>query len=165
NRNKSKVAHITKVKYLGYSFYITKGKCRVRVHQKSIDKMKSELKRLTSRSNGGSNAVRKSKLNKFIAGWINYFSMADMKSMLERMDEWLRRRVRQIYWKQWKKVRTRYKRIKKFGIPLWKVHEMANCRKATWRAALMLNSVLTKEEIAKPGYLSMLGYYTKECVN
>lgn len=165
NRNKSKVAYITKVKYLGYSFYFTKGKCRFRAHPKSIEKMKKELRRLTSRNNGWSNEVRKFKLNKFIIGWVNYFSMADMKSMLERMDEWLRRRIRQIYWKQWKKVRTRYKMIKKFGIPLWKVHEMANCRKATWRAALMLNSVLTKEEIAKQGYMSMLSYYTKVRVN
>ncbi len=44
-------------------------------------------------------------------------------------DEWLRRRIRAIYWKQWKKVKTRYRMVKALKLPEWKVHEMSNCRK------------------------------------
>ncbi|WP_322790762.1 group II intron maturase-specific domain-containing protein [Sedimentibacter hydroxybenzoicus] len=124
--------------------------------------MKAKLEELTARNNGWGNEYRIQRLTWFIRGWVNYFGMADMKATLARIDEWLRRRIRAIYWKQWKRVRTRYAMINKFAIPEWKVHELANCRKGTWRAALMLNSVLTKKEIASLGYLSMTDYYLKK---
>ena len=82
-----------------------------------------------------------------------------MKEMLIQADEWLRRKIRAIYWKQWKRVRTRYRMISRYNLPEWKVHEMANCRKGIWRAALMLNSVLTNKEIARLGYMPMTDYY------
>lgn len=165
NRSKTKVAHVSKVKYLGYGFYRYKGKCKMRVHPKSIAKMRARLKELTSRNNGWGNERRALKLTQFIRGWINYFSLADMKQVLRSTDEWLRRRIRAVYWKQWKKVKTRYRMIQKFGLPEWKVHEMANCRKGTWRAAIMLNSVLTNKEIASLGYMSMADYYLRICEN
>ncbi len=76
---------------------------------------------------------------------------ADMKKLLADTDEWIRRRIRAVYRKHWKRVRTRYRMIEKFGIPKWSVHGMADCRKGIWRAAMMLNSVLTAKEIARPG--------------
>ena len=165
NRDKTKVAHVSKVKYLGYSFYRYKGKCRLRVHPKSVAKMKAKLKEFTSRNNGWSNEYRAVKLTQFIRGWVNYFAMADMKQLLRITDEWLRRRIRAIYWKQWKKIKTRYRMIRKFGLPEWKVHEMANCRKGIWRSAIMLNSVLTNKVIDSLGYISMADYYLKICEN
>ena len=165
NREKTSVAHISKVKYLGYGFYRYKGKCRFRVHPKSKEKMKSRIRELTSRNNGWGNEYRALKLTQFIRGWINYFKLTDMKGLLNDTDEWLRRRIRAIYWKQWKRVRTRYKIFRKYKLPEWKVHEMANCRKGTWRASIMLNSVLTNKEIACLGYLSMTDYYLKVCEN
>lgn len=165
NRDKTKVAHVSKVKYLGYSFYRYKGKCRLRVHPKSVAKMKAKLKEFTSRNNGWSNEYRAVKLTQFIRGWVNYFAMADMKQLLRITDEWLRRRIRAIYWKQWKKIKTRYRMIRKFGLPEWKVHEKANCRKGIWRSAIMLNSVLTNKIIDSLGYISMADYYLKICEN
>ena len=165
NREKTAVAQISKVKFLGYAFYRYKGECRFRVHPKSVKKMKDKIRALTSRSNGWSNEYRATKLTQFIRGWVNYFKMADMKQILLEVDEWLRRKIRAIYWKQWKKVKTRYRMIAKFGIPKWKVHEMANCRKGVWRAAIMLNSVLTKEVIASLGFITMTDYYLKVRVN
>ena len=91
---------------------------------------------------------------------------ADMKSLMETTDEWLRHRIRAVYWKQWKRVRTRYKMLRALHLPEWKVHEMANCRKGTWRAAEMLNSVLTKTIIVdRLGYPSMTAHYLKVRVN
>lgn len=165
NREKTKVAHISKVKYLGYSFYRYKGKCRLRVHPKTLAKMKAKLKELTARSNGWGNEYRAMKLEQFIRGWVNYFGLGDMKAILQETDEWLRRRIRAIYWKQWKKIKTRYRMIKKFGMPEWKVHELANCRKGIWRAAIMLNSVITNKTIVSQGYMSMTDYYLKICEN
>jgi len=165
NREKTKVEHISKVKYLGYSFYRYKGKCKMRVHPKSVAKMKAKLKEITSRSNGWGNEYRALKLTQFIRGWVNYYSLADMKQLLRSTDEWLRRKIRAIYWKQWKKVKTRYRMIKKFGLPEWKVHELANCRKGIWRSAIMLNCVLTNKIIVSYGYISMADYYLKICEN
>jgi hypothetical protein len=127
--------------------------------------MKAKLKELTSRSNGWGNEYRALKLKQFIRGWVNYFAMADMKQLLRSTDEWLRRKIRAIYWKQWKKIKTRYRMIKKFGMPEWKVHELANCRKGIWRSAIMLNSVLTNKVIVSLGYMSMADYYLKICEN
>ena len=165
NREKTAVAHISKVKYLGYGFYRYKGECKFRVHPKSIKKMKDKIRVLTSRSNGWSNEYRATRLTQYIRGWVNYFKMADMKRLLMETDEWLRRKIRAIYWKQWKKVKTRYRMIAKFGIPKWRVHEMANCRKGVWRAALMLNSVLAKEVMASLGFITMTDHYLEVCVN
>lgn len=165
NRKKTSVAHISKVKYLGYAFYRYKGKCRFRVHPKSVTKMKDKIRELMKRSNGWGNEYRAMKLTQFVRGWVNYFLLADMKGLLEKTDEWMRHKIRAVYWKQWKKVKTRYRMIKKYGLPKWKVHEMANCRKGIWRSALMLNSVLTKQEIASLGYIAMTDYYLKVCEN
>ena len=127
--------------------------------------MKDKIRELTKRSNGWGNEYRVMKLTQFVRGWVNYFSLADMKGLIEKTDEWLRHKIRAVYWKQWKKVKTKYRMIKKYGLPKWKVHEMANCRKGIWRSAIMLNSVLTKQEIASLGYISMTDYYLKVSEN
>ena len=165
NRAKTTVSHVSKIKYLGYAFYRYKGKCRLRVHPKSVKKMKDKLRLLTNRNNGWGNDYRIQKLKEFARGWINYFSKAEMKKLMVEIDEWLRRRIRAIYWKQWKKVKTRYRMLKALKLPEWKVHEMANCRKGCWRAAVMLNSALTNKIIARLGYISMSDYYLKICEN
>ena len=166
NLEKTTVSHISKVKYLGYGFYRYKGKCRMRVHPRSIKKMKNHLRELTVRGNKWSNPEREEKLRKYTTGWINYYRYADMKNLMEVTDEWLRHRIRAVYWRQWKRVRTRYKIFRALQLPEWQVHKMANCRKGTWRAAEMLNSVLTKTIIVdRLGYPSMTAHYLKVRVN
>ena len=165
NREKTSVAHISMVKYLGYGFYRYKGKCRFKVHKKSLAKMKNRLRAITNRSKAISNEERPLILKRYVKGWVNYFKLADMKNLLMKMDEWLRRRIRAIYWKQWKKVKTRCRMIRQYNLPDWKVHELANCRKGIWRAALMLNQILTNKEIARQGYISLTSYYEQVCEN
>ena len=159
NRKKTKVAHISKVKYLGYSFYRYKGKCRFRVHPKSVEKMKNKIRELTDRNNGMGNAKREKKYQNYVRGWIEYFKLADMKGLLQKTDEWARRRIRAVYWKQWKKIKTKYKMLKALGLEHWKAKELACSRKGYWRMAQVLNSVITNKIIAKLGYTSMLDYY------
>lgn len=165
NLEKTTVAHISKVKYLGYGFYRHKGKCRLRIHPKSVRKMRKKLRELTHRGNRWSNDERKKKLGEYVRGWVNYFRMADMKKLMAQTDEWMRRRIRAVIWRQWKRVRTRYKMLRRMHVEEWRVHEMANCRKGPWRAAQMLNSVITKERLARAGYPSLLGQYLKVCEN
>lgn len=166
NLQKTTESHVSKIKYLGYGFYRHKGKCRMRIHPKSVAKMKNRIRELTTRGNKWSNQEREEKLRSYARGWINYYRYADMKSLMEQTDEWLRHRIRAVYWKQWKKVRTRYKMLRALHLPEWKVHEMANCRKGVWRAAGMLNSALTKRIIVdRLGYPDMTAHYLKVRVN
>lgn len=161
NLEKTTVAHISRVKYLGYGFYRHKGKCRLRVHPKSARKMRRKLRELTHKGNRWSNDERKKKLGEYVRGWVNYFRMADMKTLMAQTDEWMRRRIRAVIWRQWKRVRTRYRMLRRMHVEERRVHEMANCRKGPWRAAQMLNSVITKERLARAGYPSLLGQYRK----
>ena len=164
NREKTCVAYISKVKYLGYSFYRYKG-FRFRVHPKSVEKMKRKLRELTDRSKAWSNENRILKLKQFIKGWINYFKLADMKQLLRETDKWLRHRIRAIYWKQWKKVRTRIRKLRNLNLPEWLVLEISNSRKGIWRSSKVLNQALTNKEIANLGYISLTGYYLQVCEN
>lgn len=165
NQDKTTVTHVSKIKYLGYTFYRNKRKCRLRVHPKSIQKMRDKLRHLTDKRKSWSNELRRQKLKEYIRGWVNYFSLADMKKLMNATDEWLRRRIRAIYWKQWKRVKTRYKMLRKLKVPEKKVHELANSRKGCWRMAQALNSVITNEIISRLGYISMSAYYLKVCEN
>lgn len=160
NRKKTEVAHISKVKYLGYSFYRHKGKCRLRVHPKSVEKMKNKIRELTDRNNGMSNAQREEKYQQFVRGWVNYFKLADIKALLKVIDKWARRRIRAVYWKQWKKIKTKYRMLKALGCEHWRAKELACSRKGYWRMAKVLNQIFSNKIIAKLGYTSMLDYYS-----
>ena len=165
NRKKTEVAHIREVRYLGYAFYRYKGKCRYRVHPKSAEKMGNRIRELTGRNNGMSNAEREEKYQQYVKGWINYFKLADMKNLLKETDEWARRRIRAVYWKQWKKVKTRYKMLRALKVEHWKAKGLANSRRGYWRTAKTLNSAIPNKIIAKLGYTSMLDYYLIVCEN
>lgn len=165
NRKKTEAAHISKVKYLGYTFYRYKGKCRFRVHPKSVIRMKNKIRELTDRNNGMSNAKREEKYQQFVRGWVNYFKLADMKNLLKETDEWARRRIRAVYWKQWKKVKTKYRMLKALRLEDWRVKELAFSRKGYWRMAKALNQVISNKIIAKLGYTTMLDYYLIVCEN
>lgn len=154
NREKTVVEHVRGIKFLGYSFYVYGGKGRLRVHPKSFAKLKETLRVLTSRSNGWGNDKRKEKLKQFITGWVNYFKLADMKKYLMNLDSWLRRRLRMIIWKQWKRVRTRLRNLIKLGIPKFKAYQFANTRKGYWRTANspILSTSIRSDSLVRAGY-------------
>ena len=138
NEDKTKIRYIgsTDVKFLGFGFYATKeGKIKAKPHQKSKDKCVKRLKEITSRSRGQSLEAFRKQLSEFVRGWVNYFLKSDMTIFVRDTDQWLRRRIRQIYWKQWKKVGTKYRALKKLGLSPSKAWQYANSRKSYWRIA------------------------------
>jgi group II intron reverse transcriptase/maturase len=161
NREKTKVAYVRDIKFLGYSFYVYKGEGRLRVHPKSIAKMKERIRTLTSRSNGWGYARRKEALRQYITGWVNYFKLADMDKMLQRIDTWYRRRLRMVIWKQWKRIRTRRRNLMKLGINKYKAWEWANTRKGYWHIAnsYILARTITNERLYQAGYVFFSDYY------
>ena len=151
NRKKTEVAHISKVKYLGYTFYRYKGKCRLRVHTKSVVKMKNKIRELTDRNKGISNKKREKEYQEYVRGWVQYYRLADMKGLLKRTDEWARRRIRAVYWKQWKKIKTRYRMLKALGMEHWMAKELACSRKGYWRMAQVLNQIFFEKNNSQIG--------------
>ncbi|WP_033163894.1 group II intron maturase-specific domain-containing protein [Clostridium sp. KNHs205] len=132
---------------------------QIRVHPKSVTKMKDAIRNLTDRNNGMSNTAREDKYQQFVRGWIEYFKLADMKNLLKGIDEWARRRIRAVYWKQWKKIKTKYRMLRAIGCEHWRAKELACSRKGYWRMAQVLNQIFSNKIIAKPRYTSMLDYY------
>ena len=161
NTQKTIVAHVREVKFLGYGFYINKGKGLLRVHPKSIAKMKEKIKILTCRSNGWGNERRKVAIRQYITGWINYFKLADMKSLLINVDSWYRRRLRSVIWKQWKRIRTRFRNLMKLGISRFQAMLFSNTRKGYWHTAKspILSTSISNESLRQAGYLFFSTYY------
>lgn len=118
---------------------------------------------LTNRSNGWSNERRKERLRQFITGWVNYFRLADMQKLLNRVDEWLRRRIRMVIWKQWKRVKTKIRNLVTLGVKKSKAYEWANTRKGYWRIAgsFILGTSITNDRIHKAGYIFLSDCYLK----
>ncbi|MBD5546453.1 MAG: group II intron reverse transcriptase/maturase [Lachnospiraceae bacterium] len=167
NRKKTGVAHVSKAKYLGYAFYRYKGKCRLRVHPKSVAKMKDRIRELTKRSNGWGNEYRAMKLTQYVRGWVNYFSLADMKRLLSETDEWLRHKIRTVYWKQWKKVKTKFKELKKLGVEEEKAWICANMRNGNWYCGgyFVLQTAFNNKKLRELGYPTFTEFYLKVCEN
>ncbi|KAA6303280.1 MAG: Group II intron-encoded protein LtrA [Candidatus Ordinivivax streblomastigis] len=163
NKVKTEVAHVSKLKFLGYGFYKYKGKCRLRVHPKSMSRMKERLREITSRSNGKGDAWRKETSNTYIIGWVNYYKLADMKSALERIDEWYRRRLRMVIWKQWKRIKIKLSNLIKLGVKKPKAWEYANTRKGYWHTANspILSTSISNERLKRAGYIFFTDYYIK----
>lgn len=157
NRNKSAVDKPSRRKFLGFSFYVKKGKARNFIHRKPVERFKTKVKEITSRSNGKSMDWRKEKLNHLITGWVNYFRIADMKATAKELDQWIRRRIRMCYWKQWKRIGTKHDNLVKLGIENRKAWEFANTRKGYWRISnsYILSTSLTNEYLEKQGFLSL----------
>ncbi|MDR3268885.1 MAG: hypothetical protein LBT83_07450 [Tannerella sp.] len=91
--------------------------------------MKQRIRELTSLSNGKGDEWRKTATRQYISGWVNYFKLADMETLLIKTDEWSRRRLRMVIWKQWKRIKTKFRNLMKLGIKKSKVWEHANTRK------------------------------------
>ncbi|MDD4324638.1 MAG: group II intron reverse transcriptase/maturase [Saccharofermentanales bacterium] len=162
NREKTKVAHVNFVKFLGYSFYIYRGEGRLRIHPKSVGKFKDKVREVTGRSNGMGIKERKSRLNSLVRGWMNYFKLADAKKLLKGLDEWTRRRIRMVTWKRWKRIRTRFRNLVKAGLDRERAWMWANTRKGYWRVANspILKRAISNDLIKRAGYLSLMECYS-----
>ena len=133
NRQKSAVDVAKKRPLLGFRFYGREREVKVRIDPNARKRAKDRLRRLTSRKWGVSMERRIEEINRFTVGWTNYFALADTPSVFEGLDEWLRRRLRQVRWKEWKRPRTRERQLKKLGIPRRDAREWAASTKGYWR--------------------------------
>jgi group II intron reverse transcriptase/maturase len=162
NEDKSAVDKPERRKFLGFSFYRKKdGEPRIRIHQRSYQRLKEKVRRVTSRRWGVSMEYRLKKLAEITNGWVNYFGIADGVSKLANLDGWIRRRLRSCIWKQWKLVKTRFKNLQKLGIPKDEAWQFANTRKGYWRISQspILTRTITNQRLEKRGFKSLVKRY------
>ena len=117
NERKSAVDRPGRLKFLGFSFYTRKGEVLVRVAKQALNRCRDKLRQLTRRTRSGKLEEIIQNVNEYVMGWIGYFRLADTPSVFAELDEWLRRRLRQLVWKRWKRGRTRYRELVALGVP------------------------------------------------
>jgi hypothetical protein len=135
NAGKSGVTPANQRGLLGFGFFYRKdGRVAVQIDPKAKRALKAKLGKLTSRIWSISTAERIAILNLYIKGWTAYFAVAETPSFFAQTDQ-CRRRLRQVAWKQWKRIRTKGRMLQRYGIPRGKAWEWANTRKGSWRVA------------------------------
>ena len=160
NATKTKVTTPSKLKYLGFGFWKDAEGWKARPHKDSIKRFERKLKQLTKRSWSVSMDYRIEKLNQVIRGWLNYFRMGSMKTVLTRIDEHLRTRMRIVIWKQWKKSPKRYWGLRRLGAPEWMAKQSVGFGDHYQAVAKTTGlHLISKEILAKRGLLSCLDYY------
>jgi hypothetical protein len=148
-------------KFLGFSFTLHTENPKIRISKESIKRFKNQVRHLTSRKKSISMEVRIEKLNRYLVGWLGYYQLAETPSIFKVLDGWIRRRLRMIRWKEWKKVQTKYKNLIRLGIKRGKAWEWANTRKAYWRIAKspILHQALGEQYWIHQGLKSLFNRY------
>ncbi|HED0876537.1 TPA: group II intron reverse transcriptase/maturase [Campylobacter jejuni] len=161
NREKSAVDRPWKRKFLGFSFTSHRDLPKIRIAKESIQRFKQRIRDLTIRKKSIRMEDRIQQINQYVIGWMGYYQLADTPSIFKQLDSWLRRRLRMIRWKEWKKIKTKYKNLKKHGISEGKAWEWANTRKGYWRIASspILHRALNDQYWSKQGLKSLIARY------
>lgn len=158
NREKSAVARAHQRKFLGYSFTWHE-KPKIRVPEETVRRLRMYLKTIFSKGRGR-NLQRfiTEDLNPVVRGWINYFRLAEVKTFAEDTDGWIRRRLRLIQWKQWKKPWTRRKRLIEAGLSEERAVMSAFNRRGSWwnSGASHMNDAFRKKFFDRLGLVSMI---------
>jgi RNA-directed DNA polymerase len=134
NEAKSALDRPWRRKFLGFTFLAGK-EVRIRLAPKSEERFKAKLRELTRRNRSQEMEERIQQINGYVGGWMGYYALVETPSVLAELDQWLRRRLRACVWRQWKRVRTRYHKLRGLGLPENVVGYMANTRKGPWRIA------------------------------
>jgi RNA-directed DNA polymerase len=115
NAQKSAVARPVERKFLGFSF-TNAAEPKRRLAPKALKRFKQRVRELTSRTRGISLAAMVAELSTYLRGWRSYFGYCQTPTVLQALEQWLRRRLRSVVWKQWKRGRTRFAELRKRGV-------------------------------------------------
>ena len=164
NTEKSKVTKPAKTKYLSFSFWKdTKGKWKPKPHIKAYQKLKRKLKELTKRSWSISLDNRIKQINYLVRGWVNYFRIANMKTVIMEIDKHLRTQIRVIIWKQWKRPQRKEKALRQLGTRPDIAYNLAHTRKGYQLVAKTdwLKFAINNDRLRKRGLIFLTDQYTK----
>jgi RNA-directed DNA polymerase len=156
NKAKSAVARPSVRKFLGFSF--TSGRQpRRRIAPQAIARLETWVRELTRRTRGASPEQIVKELARYLIGWRGYFGFCQTPSVLRTLDQWIRRRLRAIVWKQWKRGRTRYANLRRCGVGRDLAAQTAGSPHGPWRLSKSpaLNIALSNAFLASRGLPSL----------
>jgi len=157
NREKTTVGSPLRLKFLGFSLGVGRGGAYARPARQAKERVKRELKRLTKRNRGISTDKMFVEIRQKMRGWLQYYGIGRMATFIKVLDQWLRSRIRQYFWKQWKKVKTKVNNLKRLGLSHNDAYTFANTRKGAWRTAhsATLKYTLTNRKLERLGLINL----------
>lgn len=158
NHAKSAVDRPWNRTFLGYSMTFHKNP-RSKVSAQSVQRFKAGLRSIF-RMGRGRNIGRfiRETLNPRLRGWLNYFRLSEVKGVFESLDQWLRRRLRNMIWRQWKRPRTRRKKLMGRGLDEYHASKSAYNGRGAWRnsGAWYMNAAFPRRYFESCGLVSLL---------
>jgi len=145
NESKSAVTCVFGRKFLGYALWRAgNGEVRRGVSKKALETFRQRIRQLTRRNGGRSMAEVIERLRSYLLGWKGYFGLAQTPSVWRRLDEWIRRRLRALQLKQWRRGKTIYRELRKLGANAWVAQSVAALSRRWWHNSLSaVHHVLT----------------------
>jgi RNA-directed DNA polymerase len=159
NEQKSRVVKTNDATFLGFTFRGTK----LRWSDRAFEDFKHNIRKLTGRSWGVSMAYRFHRLAQYVRGWMGYFGISDYYRPIPELDQWLRRRVRMCYWKQWRYVRTKVKNLLALGTGKRQAILTAISSKSYWHLSrtLATQTGMTNQWLKAQGLISIRDRWMK----
>ena len=153
NSTKSRVVKTSDSQFLGFTF---PGR-HIRWHPKTLHTFKQKVRKLTNRNWGVSMKYQLFKTSQFLRGWINYFGIANCYQLCCDLDNWIRRRVRMAYWRQWRKPRTKIGHLKSLGVDIRTAVGCGLTSKGPWRSSKTpgINQALSNAYLKSQGLYSL----------
>jgi RNA-directed DNA polymerase len=163
NSRKSAVAWAGRRTFLGFAFYKRKDGWKIAVAREAQQRAKQRLRQLTGRTWGVPMQRRIDAINRFTLGWTAYFRLGESEWPFHDLDEWLRRRLRQVRWKEWKLPKARRRALQSLGVPAPMARKWAGTGKGSWRIAdsPVLNGVLSNAYWCEQGLAGFLDPYRR----
>ncbi len=158
NTEKSAVARPWERKFLGYSFTVHH-EARLKVAPASVQRLKEKLREIFRRGRGRNlSRLIEEELTPLLRGWMNYFRLAEVKGTFEELDSWIRRRLRGLIWRRWKRPFTRAQKLMQRGLAKAQALKSAmNGRGPWWNAgAAHMHAAFPKSYFDRCGLLSLL---------
>jgi group II intron reverse transcriptase/maturase len=153
NESKSAVDRPWNRKFLGYSFWVAKGReVKRKVAPKALEKLKARVREITDRNGGRCMKSVFAELRGYLAGWKQYFKLAETPGILREIDEWIRHRLRMVQLKQWKRGKTVYREMKRLGAADDVARRVAANARRWWKnSAKLLNTALPNSYYDREG--------------
>lgn len=159
NEKKSKVVPASQCSFLGFTFI---GK-KIRWTEEAYQDFRYNIRRLTGRSWGVSMKYRYYKLSQYLRGWMNYYGISEYYRPIPVLEEWIRRRIRMCYWKQWRRCRTKVNNLIKLGIPVCAAIPAGTCSHSYWKMSktYATNAGLSNKWLEEQGLVSFKALWCK----
>lgn len=162
NTEKSAVGRPWERKFLGYSVTVHR-ESRLRIAPVSVQRLMQRVRDLMRTGRGRSLVHTIEEINPLLRGWINYFRLTESKGVLEEVDGWVRRRLRCLLWRQWKRRYTRARKLRALGLDAERARLSANNGQGPWwnAGASHMNHALPTRYFTRKGLVSLLGIHQR----